>query len=139
MSRLSLQANNWYGWQMIPGYTGQRCVPYCCPIRVSRVEPLKSGQGLLRVHFWNTGYVEGMQDFCVELKLLHRATNYLVAGLYENQTETMERCAIISHIEFGWVETFCPHLWHNHPPHQYNHLIQGSISMYLDAVFGVKS
>jgi len=31
MSQFALQPNRGYGWQMIPGYTGEYRVPYCCP------------------------------------------------------------------------------------------------------------
>jgi hypothetical protein len=139
MTQFVLQPNRWYGWQMIPGYVGERCVPYCCPIRVERIEPLKSGKGILKVAFWNTGYAAGVQGFELDLKLLHRATNYLVAQILYGNADDMERCAVVSHIEFAWVEKFCPELWHNHPPHQYDAAGQTSVTSYLNAVFGMKS
>jgi hypothetical protein len=39
-----LFAPRWFGWQMNPGYVGERCVPYFSPIHVTRVAPLKTGQ-----------------------------------------------------------------------------------------------
>jgi hypothetical protein len=137
MSKFTLQPDRWYGWQMIPGYVGERCVPYCCPIRVHKVEPLKSGKGIMKVDFWNTGYAAGVQGFSLDLQLLHRAKDYLVARILYGDSSTTDRCAVVSHIEFQWIQQFCPHLWHNHPPHL--HGSTSSVSIYLDAVFGVQS
>jgi hypothetical protein len=33
--------------------------------------------------------------------------------------EDEERGAVISHISFGWIENFCPTLWHKYPPPAY--------------------
>ncbi len=55
MTEFTMGANGWYGWQMIPGYVGERCIPYCCPIYMERVTPKKTGKGILNIAFWNTG------------------------------------------------------------------------------------
>ena len=133
MAAFNLTNNRWCGWQMLPGYFGERCVPYCCPIYVTRVTPRKTGKGLLDLAFWNTGYAQGAQDFEGTLRMLYRASDYLVARLDYGEDDASERCAVISHIEFGWIEKFCPHLWHNHPPHNL-----GSVTEYLNEVFGIK-
>jgi len=132
MADFTIQNNRWYGWQMLPGYFGERCVPYCCPIYVTRVTPQKTGKGILKIAFWNTGYAEGVQDFKLDLRLLHRASDYLVAQILYNDQSGEDRCAIVSHIEFPWIEKFCPHLWSQHPPRSL-----GSVSLYLDEVFGI--
>jgi hypothetical protein len=132
MTEFTLQSKRWYGWQMLPGYVGERCIPYCCPIYMGRVTPKKTGKGILKIAFWNTGYAQGVQDFELDLKILHRASDYLVARLLYGNEHDQERCAVISHIEFGWIERFCPNLWHNHPPHNHS-----SVSIYLDGVFGI--
>jgi hypothetical protein len=72
--RLKLVPDRWYGWQMIPGYAGERNVPYFSPIRVSRVTPKKSGKtsevlGLLQrfaVEPWRTGDVDILDDLVTE-------------------------------------------------------------------------
>lgn len=46
-SKFSIHASQWFGWQMNPGYFGERCVPYFSPIYVTRVAPLKTGKGIL--------------------------------------------------------------------------------------------
>lgn len=132
MGAFKLTANHWFGWQMFPGYFGERCVPYCCPIYVTRVTPLKTGKGTLDLAFWNTGYAQGAQDFELRLRMLYRASDYLVARIDYGESDETERCAVISHIEFGWIEKFCPHLWHNHPPHDH-----GSVDLYLREIFGI--
>lgn len=137
MTRFTLKDDRWYGWQMIPGYVGEHCVPYCCPIYMQEVAPLKSSKGLLRLSFWNTGYAEGAQGFEQTLKVLHRGADYLIAAIIHDPAETPERCAVISHIEFGWIERFCPELWHKHPPLHQGPGVEGSVSMYLDSVFNV--
>jgi hypothetical protein len=43
-NNLKLLADSWYSWQMIPGYGGERCVPYCSPISVKGVQPPKTGK-----------------------------------------------------------------------------------------------
>jgi hypothetical protein len=130
----SLAPHHWYAWQMIPGYVGQRSIPYCSPIWVQTVTPKKTGRGILRVAFWNTEYAEGVQNFELDLQILHRSDDYLIAKLVGGDP-SVDRCTIVSHIEFGWIEKFCPWLWHNHPPHRYGSPADSSVSMYLDAVF----
>lgn len=127
-----LHAPGWFGWQMLPGYTGERCVPYFSPVHVKRVQPLKTGKGLLDVSFFNAFYAEGVQDFQVRLKVLHRAPNFLVGKIVD---EASERVAVISHIEFGWLREFCPKLIAAFPPESLGSPFNTSISIYLDGVF----
>jgi hypothetical protein len=123
-------APRWFGWQMNPGYVGERCVPYFSPIHVTRVAPLKTGKGILEIDFWNVGYAEGVQNFeGIRLKVLLRAENYLIGHLQGYESEV--RSAIISHIEFAWLNHFCPHILKTHPP-------SGSVSLYLDRIFGIQ-
>lgn len=129
---LTLEPNRWYAWQMLPGYFGKHCVPYCCPIWVGSVVPLKSGQGILRIEFWNTGYAVGVQDFCVDLKVLHRTQSYLIGVLVEGDQELLERSAVVSVIEFGWIERYCPELWRQSPPSAFGPLAISDVSVYLD-------
>lgn len=126
MEPFTLSPDTWRSWQMFPGYFGERMTPYCSPIRICRIEPLKSGKGLLRLTFFNAFYAEGAQDLTLDLKVLKRASNYLLADLPYDE----ERSAVIGHIEFSWLEAFCPKLLAAHPPLSYS-----SVSLYLDGVF----
>ena len=137
MEPLKLIENRWYAWQMIPGYFGERSVPYCSPIYVTRLMPLKTGKGTMEIHFANALYAQGVQDFQLTLKILKRAKDYLVADLVYASDEASDRCAVISHIEFEWVKRFCPDLWFHRPPSSCSHA--SSISHYLDEVFFKKT
>ncbi|RYZ71993.1 MAG: hypothetical protein EOP91_09345 [Lysobacteraceae bacterium] len=123
----------WRSWQMLPGYVGERMVPYCSPIYVHSVQPLKTGKGLLRLRFFNAFYASGVQDFDVRLEVLKRASTYLMASLDDCSSG---RSAIIGHMEFDWLGAFCPQLLAAHPPERCSAAAQGSVSVYLDEVFG---
>ena len=133
--KLKLIENTWYAWQMIPGYFGMRCVPYCSPIHVTKVQPKRTGKGLLVLSFINVCYAEGVQDFEVDLKVLKRAAKYLIAEIQYGGDIDEDRCAIISQIEFEWIEHFCPSLWDHKPPPRMSSLSKDSASCYLDRIF----
>ncbi|WP_095497304.1 hypothetical protein [Paraferrimonas haliotis] len=136
MAQFKIHKNGWFAWQMIPGYIGERSIPYCSPIYITDFKPLKTGKNLMRIDFINVFYAEGAQNFSLDIRVLKRAKNYLVAELYYGSVEPSERTAIISHIEFGWVERFCPKLWYNRPPSSTN-AGTSSIGLYLTEVFGI--
>ena len=120
---------------MIPGYSGERAVPYCSPIHVSSFQPLKTGKSIVRIAFHNALYAEGVQGFELDMRILKRSENYLISELRYGENANVDRCAVISHIEFGWVERFCPELWAQYPPSRMSSGATGSISVYLDEVF----
>jgi hypothetical protein len=135
--KFNISAPRWFGWQMNPGYVGERCVPYFSPIHVTRVAPLKTGKGILEIDFWNVGYAKGVRDFeGIRLNVLLRAENYLIGHLQGYDFEV--RSAIISHIEFAWLNHFCPHIVKAHPPFDMNAAYSGSVSLYLDRIFGIR-
>lgn len=131
----TLAPETWAAWQMFPGYLGERCVPYSSPIWIHSVAPLKTGTGRLRLGFQNMLYASGAQDFNLDLRVLKRAANYLVAELDYGASTTQDRVAVISHIEFEWLRRFCPQLWTDHPPNSYSGNASASVSMYLSEVF----
>lgn len=134
--RLRLEPGCWYGWQMIPGYTGERNVPYFSPILVQRVTPRKTGRGILSLEFWNVQYAEGVQDFHSGLRVLKRASSYLVAEIVYGADEPSDRTAVISQIDFDWIRKFCPTVWINKPPESLRPPVSESVSLFLDATFG---
>jgi hypothetical protein len=136
---LTLASGCWFGWQMVPGYLGERCVPYFSPVLMRGVKPLKSGKGLLQVDFGNALYAQGLQDFSLHLRVLQRAPNHMVAEIVQPNGGSEQRAAVLSHIEFEWVRRFCPDLWAAHPPDACSSLAQGSISEYLHEVFRTKT
>lgn len=120
---------------MIPGYFGERSVPYCSPIYVSHFRPLKTGKSIVRIAFHNALYAEGVQGFELDMRVIKRGENYLISELLYGKESLVDRCAVISHIEFAWVERFCPELWAEYPPSRMSSGATGSISFYLDEVF----
>jgi hypothetical protein len=134
-NKLKLVTQSWYGWQMIPGYVGQRNVPYCSPIFVERVTPKKTKKGILTLDFVNVFYAEGVQNFSIDMKILKHSTDYLIADLLYG-LELSDRAAIVNHIEFAWIERFCPELWYHHPPSSISEAASGNVSLYLSEVFG---
>jgi hypothetical protein len=133
--RLKLVPDRWYGWQMIPGYGGERNVPYFSPIRISRVTPKKSGNRVVNVSFWNVLYAQGVQNFQLDLRILARKPDYLIAEILYGESGPADRCAVISHIEFEWIHRMCPGIWSARPPESMGPLAQGSVSIYLNEVF----
>jgi hypothetical protein len=81
-------------------------------------------------------YAQGTQDFTIDLRLLKRAENYLVAELDDGPEGIRDRIAVVSHIEFEWLKTLCPQLWWHRPPASCSALAQSSVSQYLSEVFG---
>jgi hypothetical protein len=134
--KLTLVPGIWYAWQMVPGYFGTRNIPYCSPIFVQGVTPAKTGKSILRLDFINVGYAEGVQDFSLDLRVLKHAENYLVADLLYGEGGP-DRVAIISAMEFGWLERFCPELWYHRPPSSVNAMAAHSVAVYLSTVFGL--
>ncbi|SOB75579.1 hypothetical protein SAMN04488490_1190 [Marinobacter sp. LV10R510-11A] len=134
MEQFSIVKNCWVAWQMIPGYACERSVPYCSPIFVTGVTPLKTGKGHIKLEFLNALYAQGVQDFYLNIKVLKRAKDYLVGEIIYSPGEDSGRVAVISHIEFQWLERFCPELWFHRPPSTTSHGTN-SISVYLNEVF----
>jgi hypothetical protein len=133
-SGFTLFAPRWFGWQMNPGYLGERCVPYFSPIHITRVQPLKTGKGLLELDFLNACYAEGLQHFRgVRIKVLLRGANYLLGHLVDYEGEM--RSAIISHIEFRWLPQCCPEIIRSHDPEAMGPPYAGSVSLYLGHIY----
>jgi hypothetical protein len=136
VTKLNLVPDRWYAWQMIPGYVGERSIPYCSPIFVQRVVPKKTGKSILGIDFVNVLYAAGVQDFSLDIRILKHCADYLVAELLYDG-DAPDRVAVISHIEFGWIERFCPQLWFHRPPSSIGGAATGSVSIYLSEVFGL--
>lgn len=134
-NRFVLVEARWYAWQMIPGYVGERSIPYCSPIYVTGVKPLHTGKSILRLNFFNVFYAEGVQDFTLDLRILKRSSDYLVSEIIYKGVKDIDRCAVVSHIEFGWIERYCPELWRNYPPTKLGSAEQSSVSLYLASIF----
>lgn len=135
-NKLKLLRNTWYAWEMIPGYIGKENIPYCSPIFLEEVMPRKTGKNILGLKFVNVFYAEGVQDFEIDLRILKHSHKYIVADL-SNGKDGPDRCAVISNIEFGWIEKFCPTLWFHRHPSLVGGLALRSVHSYLSEVFGM--
>ncbi len=51
---------------------------------------------------------------------------------------TEVRSAIVSDIEFAWLDRFCPHIVETQPPSEMKALYSGSASLYLDRTLGIQ-
>ena len=131
-NKLKLSPNCWYAWQMVPGYVGERSVPYCSPIYMRKVTPKKTGKNILNIEFYNAFYAQGVQDFSLDVRVLKHCKDYMIVELLYGGGDN-ERSAVISHIEFQWIQQFCPDLWRQYPLERTTQT--GSVSIYLDTIF----
>lgn len=63
------------------GHVGPDFDPYVSPIFLHSVAPLKTGKSKLRLQFANVCHAQGVQDFKLDLQILHRAAHHLLARL----------------------------------------------------------
>lgn len=110
MERLQLTPGTWYGWQMLPGYSGEPYRPYFSPIQVTQVTPMKTGRGILQLAFLNALYAEGVQNFDANLRILKHEPSYLIAALEAEEVEARGKSAVISHLDLEWLRRYCPEL-----------------------------
>lgn len=129
----SLRPLHWYAWQMLPGYGNK---PYFSPIYVRRISPLKTGKCLLSVQFFNAFYASGVQEFEVNLRVLKRAEEYLIAEIIQGH-EKADRVAIVSEITFPWIELLCPTLLSRFPLDKRAN-VGLDVQEYLNRIFSVE-
>lgn len=97
---------------MLPGYAGTR---YYSPIMIHSVKPLKTGRNELELWFHNACYAQGVQDFQLTLKILHRAPEYIIARILYDPQHDPDRCVIITPITRGWLNRHFPAYMEGHP------------------------
>ena len=110
----TLEEERWYAWQMLPGYGSMG--HYYSPVRISRVEPKKRGDGTLMLEFYNAGYAAGVRTFELELRVLLRSREYVVAAIEGEQTHADTRSVIVSPVDMGWLEKHSADFLRRHPP-----------------------
>lgn len=94
----------WWGWHELP-------IPHpgwgAGPVLVERVQPMKTGKGLLTLTFLQPMRpVVGVRRTVI-LCVLHRATTHLV-GSFDD--EGVARTAVVSVADPAWLKSFCPML-----------------------------
>ncbi len=129
----TLGEKKWYAWQMLPGYGAPG--HYYSPIRISRIKPKKRGDGTLRLEFYNAGYAEGVRDFHLELGVLIRAKDYMIAVIDRGQSHPDTRSAIIGPINMNWLDKHLPDFIRRNPPTE-SERRSGDASDFLDGLMG---
>lgn len=75
----SLNVTCWYGWQMLPGYTGTRCVPFFSPVCVRQVSPQKTDPPDYRgcdCDEWERDFAPVLTAGLALIRHLHQTTTY---------------------------------------------------------------
>ncbi len=135
---ITLLPGEWYGWQMLPGYFGVDYLPYCSPIRLKSVTPKKSGKGILRLEFFNALYAQGVENFKMDIRVLKRASAYLVGEPATKSQSEADRTVIVSVLEMEWLRYFCPILWQKTELSAMGQISRGEIGPSLDRIFEIK-
>jgi hypothetical protein len=117
---------------MFPGY-GDPFLPYVSPIRIDEVAPEKTGRSILRLRFFNAGYVLGVQDFSLRLGVLARRPHHLVAELRYEAGGPRDRHVVIGRIGRQWLDLHVHAVTGTSPPAE-DPLDQQQIDHYLDHV-----
>lgn len=111
------------------------------PVFATRVEPLKTGKGMLRLSFIQPIHRVTACERDVVLRVLFRGDRHLVGTLKDD--EGAIRTAILAAPDYGWLETYCPVLLRRRPPSGPSFNIVGqppspgpTAAEHLDATFG---
>lgn len=133
MGSLQLMPRRWYAWQLLPGYLNNS-QPYYSPIYVTHVVCEDSEQRIFKLAFFNVLYLDGAQDFSARLKVIHYHPEFLVARLLYAD-DSLNQVAIISRIDFGWLNQHCHHVTERNPPALFGRNAEKSITTYLNRAF----
>lgn len=104
-------APGWWCWLEVPA---ARPGWGASPVFLEAVEPLKSGQGLLRLRFVQAMHPVAATRRYVVLKVLLRAADHLVGTLKDRDGRI--RTAVLAAPDHGWLATHCPLLLRARPP-----------------------
>lgn len=125
MIRFTLECGRWYAMIMLgDGFdSAAMCYLSPSPIRIDKVEPMKSGNRRFRLGFFHANYPEGVQgkEYC--LKTIHRGRN---GALLEAEGYEPPRFHYITDISMEWLK-------HNFPN---NHYSGDSPEQALDRMYG---
>lgn len=68
----------------------------------------------------------------MDVRILKHESNYLIAELLAEGSQSSGRSAVISTVEFEWLRLVCPHL---PPVGTWTPVAQRSVCRYLDELF----
>lgn len=130
---LRIANNHWYAWQTISADLDENQFFYS-PIHVNNSALKGKNKSHILLTFTNVLYLDGAQDFHVGLKTLRHYKNVLVANLCVANTET-RNIAIISRIDFAWLQQHCQHIIDEYPPSLLGLAAEQDVATYLDRAF----
>lgn len=133
--KFQLEPRRWYGWvEAPPGKPGWAA----SPIFITATEPLKSGAGLLKLEFLQPMRAGGGCKRSVVLKVIQHSSRHLAASFDDN---SVARIAVLSAVDYDWLENFCQIFLERRPPHHRTWIIDGepaaglTVQEYLDNKF----
>ena len=113
--RFTIEANRWYGWQMLPGYVAEPGLyrPYASPALIKEVKPKGSGKKILWIQLGYVIYPTGGGPVGGDLRVLKRSVSWLFADMMDYKSD---RSVLISQISFEWMAQFRPKSLYHKPP-----------------------
>lgn len=94
----TLNRHRWYAMQVVLRNGTQ----HVSPVWIFEVRALKSGKGIMQLHFWHANYPEGVQDKVYDLRVIRREPGYLLA---ERQDDGSKALVLLSEVTSEWIGT----------------------------------
>jgi|GEM_PF-1126350 len=116
----NIAENRWHGWLQMPAASPRWAGS---PVFVTKVTPLKSGQGLLRLRFLQPLWPGGGCQREVTLKIVLHRDEHIVAACEQGG---VRHSVIIAAAEFDWLESYCPEFLRRRAPASSGFVIDGS-------------
>ncbi|WP_048306255.1 hypothetical protein [Halomonas sp. PR-M31] len=132
-NRLKIINNHWYAWQTVPADLDETQCFYS-PVHVNYSTIKGKNKSHILLAFTNVLHLDGAQDFHVGLKILRHYKDILVADLFIADHD-IQRVAIVSRIDFGWLQQHCRHVIDEHPPSLFGSAAEQDVATYLDRAF----
>nr|WP_298414606.1 hypothetical protein [uncultured Halomonas sp.] len=130
---LKIINNRWYAWQTVPADLDENQIFYS-PIYVNYSTKKGDDKSHIMLAFTNVLHLDGAQDFHVGLKILRHYKHVLVADLFVADRD-IQRIAIVSRIDFAWVQQHCQHIMDEYPPSLFGSAAEQDVAAYLDRAF----
>lgn len=130
-SRFTLECNKWCGWQEVPsGNSGWGA----SPVFVTSINPLKTGESLLRIEFIHAMRPVQAKRRSVELHILHRFSDHMIGRFVDE--DRAARSVILAGVSRDWLRTECPVLVGRRPGAYIDWSAAGTADQYLYELLG---
>jgi len=104
--RFTIQPGRWYACEIIGDEFDEDCCSYS-PIRVDRIEPLKSGNQIFKLYFYHANYPEGVRDKQYTLRTIERQHKFIFAKSIDHEPA---RILQIYDLDIGWLDRHFPNI-----------------------------